>query len=329
MATTTLSREAATANTGIATSARENDGDVVFDGASEEFGPTKLENLLARGLTKKDIDLLRQGGICTVDCLAYAPKKALLAIKGISEQKADKLKEASKELVPMGFCSAKAVMEARESIIRFTTGSRELNKLLLGGIETGSMTELFGEFRTGKTQLAHTLAVTCQLPVEKNGGEGRCLWVDTEGTFRPERIVAIAQRFNLNPEECLNNIAYARAYNTDHQLDLLSDASAMMCDSRFSLIIIDSATALYRSEFSGRGELAARQIHLCKFLRALQRLADAYGVAVVMTNQVVAKVDAMPGAFGGNDKIPIGGHIMAHASQTRLYLRKGRNDANE
>ncbi|KAF8821802.1 putative Dna repair protein RAD51 [Cardiosporidium cionae] len=289
-------------------------------------GPLKLEHLLAKDITKREIDLLRANGLQTVECVAYAPTKSLLNIKGFSEQKVEKMKRACKELCNMGFCSANEYLDARVNLIKFTTGSVQLDTLLQGGIETGNITELFGEFRTGKTQLCHTLAVTCQLPVEQSGGEGKCLWIDTEGTFRPERIVAIASRFGLNSSDCLDNVAYARAYNCEHQLELLLEASAMMAESRFALLIVDSATALYRSEYIGRGELASRQTHLCKFLRCLQRLADTYGVAVVISNQVVAKVDAMPSMFS-NDKLPIGGNIIAHASQTRLYLRKGRADS--
>jgi DNA repair protein RAD51 len=147
------------------------------------------------------------------------------------------------------------------------------------------------------------------------GGEGKCLFIDTEGTFRPARLMAVAERWGLNPEEVLDNVAYARAYNADHQQELLKQASGMMSESRFSLLIVDSLTSLYRTDFSGRGELGARQLHLAKFLRALLRLADEFGVAVVVTNQVVAQVDAGP--FAGDKKIPIGGNIVAHASTTR------------
>ncbi|PHJ21612.1 dna repair protein rad51 [Cystoisospora suis] len=293
-----------------------------------QSGPLKLEHLLAKGFTKKDLEILKDAGYQTVECVAFAPPKNLVAVKGLSEQKVEKLKKASKELCNLGFCSAQEYLEARENLIRFTTGSVQLDTLLKGGIETGNLTELFGEFRTGKTQLCHTLAVTCQLPIEQAGGEGKCLWIDTEGTFRPERIVAIAKRFGLNASDCLDNVAYARAYNCDHQMELLMEASAMMAESRFALLIVDSATALYRSEYTGRGELASRQTHLCRFLRCLQRIADTYGVAVVVSNQVVAKVDNMGGGmFSGNEKLPIGGNIMAHASQTRLYLRKGRGES--
>jgi len=150
------------------------------------------------------------------------------------------------------------------------------------------------------------------------------LYIDTEGSFRPERLLAIAERYNLNGEDVLDNISYARAHNTDHQSQLLMQASAMLTEDRYALIVVDSSTALYRTDFSGRGELSARQMHLARFLRSLQRLADEFGVAVVITNQVVAQVDGT--AFGPDPKKPIGGNIMAHASTTRLYLKKGRGE---
>lgn len=247
-------------------------------------------------------------------------------IKGISEAKADKILLEATKLIPMGFTTATEFHQRRAEIVYITTGSQELDKLLGGGLETGSITEMFGEFRTGKTQLCHTLAVTCQLPVEQGGGAGKCLYIDTEGTFRPERLVSCAQRFGLNPDEVLDNVAYARAYNSDHQSALLTQASAMMSESRYALLIVDSATSLYRTDFSGRGELSARQMHLARFLRTLLRLADEFGVAVVISNQVVAQVDGASAMFNADPKKPIGGNIMAHASTTRLYLRKGRGE---
>ncbi|XP_035230518.1 DNA repair protein RAD51 homolog 1-like isoform X2 [Stegodyphus dumicola] len=229
------------------------------------------------------------------------------------------------KLIPMGFTTATEYYMRRSELIQITTGSKELDKLLGGGIETGSITEIFGEFRTGKTQLCHTLAVTCQLPIDYNGGEGKCLYIDTEGTLRPERLIATCKRYNLSHEAVLENVACARAYNTDHQMRLLVQAAAMMIESRYALLIVDSATALYRTDYSGRGELASRQMHLAKFLRMLLRLADEFGVAVVITNQVVAQVDGAS-MFTADPKKPIGGNIIAHASTTRLYLRKGRGD---
>lgn len=164
-----------------------------------------------------------------------APKKHLLTIKGISETKADRLIQEASKHVPMGFITATEFHVKRSEIIMLTTGSKELDKLLGGGIETGSITEIFGEFRTGKTQICHSLAVTCQLPVSQGGGEGRCLYIDTESTFRPERLLASAERYKLNGNEVLDNVAYARAYNTDHQTQLLIQAAAMMTESRYVL----------------------------------------------------------------------------------------------
>lgn len=182
------------------------------------------------------------------------------------------------------------------------------------------------------------------------GGEGKCLYIDTEGTFRPERLLAVAERYGLSGSDVLDNVAYARAYNTDHQLELMVSAAAMLAESRYALLIVDSATALYRTDYSGRGELSARQMHLARFLRTLLRLADEFGLAVVITNQVVAQVDGAS-MFVADPKKPIGGNIIAHASTTRwdwkieyyfgviflraqsdilmfnrLYLRKGRGE---
>jgi len=308
----------------VETAAPEEE-DVELNEDLDSSGPQLLKTLEGNGITAGDIKKLQEGGFHTVESVAYAPKKALIAIKGISEAKADKLLAESLKLVPMGFTTATSFHQKRCEIIQLTTGSKELDKLLGGGIETGSITEIFGEFRTGKSQICHTLAVTCQLPVDLNGGEGKCLYIDTEGTFRPERLLATAERYGLTGSEVLDNVAYARAYNTDHQTNLLIQASAMMTESRYCLVIVDSATALYRTDYMGRGELSARQMHLAQFMRKLLRMADEFGVAVVITNQVVAQVDG--GAmFQADPKKPIGGHIMAHASTTRLSLRKGKGE---
>jgi DNA repair protein RAD51 len=290
-----------------------------------QSGPIPLSALEGSGITAGDLKKLADAGFTTVESVAFSTKRQIAEVKGISELKAEKVIASATALIPMGFCTANDYHQQRRDMLMLTTGSTELDKLLGGGIETGSVTEMFGEFRTGKTQLCHTLAVTCQLPVNRGGAEGRCLWIDTENTFRPERIVPIAERFGLDPTEAMDNIAYARAYNTDHQMQLLVTASAMMAEARYALLVVDSSTNLYRTDYSGRGELSARQMHLGQFLRSLQRLADEFGIAVVITNQVVAQVDGAS-MFVSDPKKPIGGNIMAHSSQTRLYLRKGRGE---
>jgi len=301
-------------------------GDALMgDGQTQAPGAwQQLEQLEGSGINAADLKKLKEKGFHTVEAVAHATRKELGEIKGISDQKVDKLLAAAHKMVDMGFSSATEIYQQRQETLHLTTGSKDLDDLLRGGIETGSITEIFGEFRTGKTQLCHTLCVTTQLPLEQGGAEGKAMYIDTEGTFRPERLCEIAEKYGLDGADVLDNVAYARAYNSEHQLQLLAEAAGMMSDTRFGLIIIDSATGLYRTDYSGRGELSARQMHLAKFLRALSNLAAQFGVACVITNQVVAQVDG--GASFGDNKKPIGGNIIAHASTTRLYFRKGRGE---
>lgn len=255
-------------------------------------------------------------------------------------------------MIPMEFKSAADALEDRKALVTLTTGSVELDKLLEGGIETGSITEVFGEFRTGKTQICHTLCITCQLPVTDGGAEGKAIYIDTEGSFRPARLQAIAERFGLDPAMALENVACARAHNSEHQMELLQTAAAIMAQDRYALLVVDSATALYRTDYMGRGELSERQMQMGQFLRQLTRLAEEFGVAVLITNQVVANpgkkgrcvctvqctvaclltsfcfgsyfLDGM--SFAKDSTKPIGGNIIAHASTTRLRFRKGRGE---
>ena len=286
----------------------------------EEIEFHQIDSLRDHGINQNDIQKLIDAGFLSVESVFYTTKKSLCQIKGLSEVKVDKILNVCNEILSTGFQPSNIFLEKRKRLVRKTTGSKELDTLLGGGFESNSITEIFGEFRTGKTQICHTLCVTCQLPKENGGGAGKAIYIDTEGTFIPEKLAPIAERFGLEPEEVIQNVLYARAYNSDHQNKLLFQVCALMAETKFSLLVVDSATALYRTDYNGRGELSARQMSLAKFLRNLQKIADEHKIAVVVTNQVVATVD---GGFGGNDKKPIGGHIMAHACQTRLYLRKG------
>lgn len=286
----------------------------------------KIEELESHGISKQDIQKLKTAGYHTIESIAHSTLRKLTDVKGISEQKAQKLKDLIKQnqLVSTGFTSATERLEMTKDLITISTGSSDLDTLLGGGIETGAITEVFGEFRTGKTQLCHTLCVTCQRPLDQGGAEGRAMYIDTEGTFRPQKLVAIAERYNMDPSEVLDNVVCARAHNSEQQMELLADAAAIMCESRFSLMIVDSATALYRTDFQGRGELSERQMQLAQFLRQLTRLAEEFGIAVVLTNQVVANPDGM--SFSKDNTKPIGGNIIAHASTTRLKFKKGRGE---
>ena len=286
---------------------------------------SRIEELESHGISKNDVKL-KAGGFHTIESLAHSSVRQITNVKGVSDQKAAKLKQLIKDnqLVSIGFKTASNRLEDMKDQIFLATGSSALDGLLNGGIETGSITEIFGEFRTGKSQLCHTLCVTVQRPIDQGGAEGKAIFVDTEGTFRPQNLVKIAERFGMNPEEVLENVICARAHNSEQQLELLQDAAALMSESRFALMIVDSATALYRTDYTGRGELSERQMHLGQFLRQLTRLAEEFGIAVVITNQVVANPDGM--SFAKDASKPIGGNIIAHASTTRLKLRKGRGE---
>ena len=173
------------------------------------------------GISATDIKKLEEAGLHTIEAVAFTPKKHLILVKGLSEAKVDKIIEACQKAVDMGFMTASVYFERRKDLVFIATGSKALDTLLAGGLETGSITEIFGEFRTGKTQLCHTLCVTAQMPIEQGGGAGMAMYIDTEGTFRPERLIPIAKRFDLDPQKVLDNVAYARAHNSEHQNKLL------------------------------------------------------------------------------------------------------------
>eukprot|EP00842_Homolaphlyctis_polyrhiza_P005279 jgi/Hompol1/5752/HPOL_002073-RA len=269
---------------------------------------------------------MKSQGITTVRGVQMATCRALLKIKGFSEVKVDKIKEASAKLIGTGFITATELLNRRKCVLRISTGSSEFDKLLGGGIQSMSITEAFGEFRTGKTQLAHTLCVTAQLPISMGGANGKAAFIDTEGTFRPERIEQIAIRFGLDPQATIDNIMVARAFNSEHQFDLLTELAVRLCDDRqYRLVVVDSIMALFRTDFTGRGELADRQQKLGAMLAKLTRISEEFNVAVYLTNQMTADPGAMM-SFGADPKKPIGGHVLAHASATRLYLKKGRGE---
>lgn len=282
-------------------------------------------------LSANDINRLIEAGFATVESIAFTPlKKIIDSVSGIGEQKARAMKSASMKLIPSGFSSASNFHVLRKNLLRLTTGSLSVDSILKGGIETGSITEFFGEFRTGKSQFCMTLCVTCQLPISMGGLASRALYIDTEGTFRTERLEEICQRYNMNPDQVVKNVEYARAYTSEHQQELLKNAAGILASekNRFGLIVVDSITSLFRTDFQGRGELAERQQMIGKFMRSIQRLADEFGVAVVITNQVMASVDGSTPAYCNPSALvkPVGGHVLAHASQTRLMLKKSSGD---
>eukprot|EP00960_Hanusia_phi_P033575 750522-Hanusia_phi.AAC.1 len=313
--------------------------------AAHESPYLDLEVVTKHGVSRHDMQ-----GVCHVESVLYTVKKNLLLIKGITEAKIDKVLEAiQKEKENICFISLQ--IGSDESL-----GVKGLDALLGGGLESSSITEIYGEFRTGKTQWVHTLAVTAMLPAQHGGGEGKVAIIDTEvdctlihsvshvlakGAFRPgchilliysliliplEKIAPIAERFGVDCEAVLNNLLIARAYNTDHQMNMIRDLAAiMMEEGPFAILIIDSMTSLFRVDYVGRGELSARQQSLGQMLSKITKMAEEFNVAVLITNQVMSNPDGGM-TFVSDPKKPVGGHVLAHASTTRLELKKGRGD---
>lgn len=273
---------------------------------------------------------LVEAGFSTLESIATVSIGELASIGGMGEKTVQKIIEAAREALDIDFETAKKVLERRRNLAKITTGSVSLDELFGGGIETSSVTELYGEFRTGKTQLAHQLCVTCQLPREKGGlrdGENypKVVYIDSEGTFRPERIIAMSARWkdDLDEETVLENILHGRAHNSDHQMVLVEKMiKDYLPTENVKLLVVDSLIAHFRAEYVGRGSLATRQQKLNQHIHSILRAAEMANLAIIVTNQVQAK----PDQFFGDPTSPVGGHIVAHAAQTRVYLRKSKGE---
>jgi DNA repair protein RadA len=278
----------------------------------------ELEDLPSVG--EKTAQKLRDAGFADMMRLATATAKELAVKAEIGEGVAEKVIEAARKAESIDFETAYDVMERRRDVGRITVGSEAFNELIGGGIETQSITEVFGEFGSGKSQISHELAVTVQLPRDRGGLDGECVFIDTENTFRPERIEQISDGFELDHEEVLQKIHIARAFNSAHQILMADKINELIQNgSNIKLVIVDSLMAHFRAEYVGRESLATRQQKLNQHLHALQNIANTYNVAVFITNQVQAR----PDAFFGSPTKAIGGHVLGHASTYRIWLKKG------
>jgi DNA repair protein RadA len=237
---------------------------------------------------------------------------------GIGKNKATELIREARSLTSLSFIRTDELLKTQRDMLRLTIGSRTLNDLLGGGLEAGTITEFYGEYGSGKTQICHQLCVNVQLPLERGGLDGGALYIDSEKTFRTERIVQMSNNLGLDPEEVSRNIILAEAYTSDHQMFLLENADKVIKDNGIRLIIIDSLTSHFRSEYLGKEMLVKRQQKLNKHLHKLIRLGRAFDLVVVVTNQVMAK----PDVFFGESVFPVGGHVLAHTIHTRVFLRK-------
>ena len=270
------------------------------------------------GVGAATAERLESAGYHDMMSVAVASIGQLCEASGVSEAVARKMINGARDSMKMGFVTGADVMKKREQVLKINTGSVNFNTLMGGGFETGAITECFGEFGSGKTQIGHLLAVN----TIKNYPDASVVYIDTENTFRPERIVQLANGAGLNPDEALAKIMVAKAYNTDHQMLLAEKVEDLITQQgkNVKVVVIDSLTSHFRAEFIGRGTLAERQQKLNRHMHVLGKIANTYNVCVYVTNQVMAK----PDQFFGDPTASIGGHIVAHASTFRIYLRKGK-----
>lgn len=260
---------------------------------------------------------LKELGFHTVESVATATVRELVPA-GVGEKQAAKIINEARNSISLSFVRADELMKMKSNALRLATGSKAFDELLGGGLESQTITEVYGEYGVGKSILCHQLAINVQLPVTKGGLNGGALYLDTEQTFRPEWIVRMAKAAGIEAAEAASKIIYSEAYNSDHQMLLLEKADRVIKDGKVRLIIIDSLTSHFRSEYIGREMLAERQQKLNNHMHRLIRLARSFNAVAIVTNQVMAK----PDQFFANTVDAVGGHIVAHTSHTRVFLRR-------
>ena len=273
------------------------------------------------GVGPATAEKLREAGFNELLAIAVMTPSALADAAELGEAVSAKIIAGAKKLANIGgFVSGSTLLERRRQVLKLTSGTTSIDELLGGGFETQSICEVYGEFGSGKTQVGHQLAVNCLLPKEQGGLDGEVFYIDTEDTFRPERIAQMARAVGIEPEVALERIHVARAYNSSHQMLLVDEIHRMAKNIDVKMIIVDSLIAHFRAEFLGRGMLADRQQKLNRHLKELKKLADVNNALVLVTNQVQAN----PASMWGDPNKPVGGHIVGHASTFRLYLRKSK-----
>lgn len=269
------------------------------------------------GVGPATAEKLKEMGFHTVESLATATIKELTTA-GVGEKQAAKIVAEARNSLALSFVRADELIKMRQNIKRLSTASKQLDELLGGGLETQTITEFYGEYGVGKSILCHQLAVNVQLPEERGGLNGAALYIDSENTFRTEWIVRMAKSLGLDPVETAKNIIYSEAFNSDHQILLLEKSDKIIQENNVKLIIVDSLTAHFRSEYLGREMLAERQQKLNNHMHRLVRLSRAFNACAVVTNQVMAR----PDQFFAMAVEPVGGHIVSHTSHTRVFLRR-------
>ncbi len=282
----------------------------------------KLEEL--QSVTKEHLDKLESAGYTTIESLSWLNPEELSEKTGIDFEIAKTIITEAISNIDQKPVSAADLLLKEEKRLKITTGSTELDKLLGGGIFTGEITEVSGEFATGKTQLCFQLCINVQLPPEQGGLEGGVYYIDTEGTFSSTRIVQMAQSKGLDPKKLLRNIAVTRTYNSDHLTFLIMNVEQIIKERNIKLFIIDSIASHFRAEYIGDDRLVSRQQAIMRLAETMKQLIEKYDIAIVVTNQVIATMDE---SLFDKSPHPALGFAWAHRPHQRVLLRKGRDQA--
>ncbi|MCK5158627.1 MAG: DNA repair and recombination protein RadA [Candidatus Heimdallarchaeota archaeon] len=282
----------------------------------------KLEEL--QSVTKELLDKLESKGFSTIESISWLNPEELSEKIGIDLEIAQTIITEAISNIDQKPISAADLLLKEEKRLKISTGSTELDKLLGGGIFTGEITEVSGEFASGKTQLCFQLCISVQLPLEQGGLEGGVYYIDTEGTFSSTRIVQMAQSNGLDLKKLLSNIAVTRTYNSDHLTFLISNVEQIIKERNIKLFIIDSIASHFRAEYVGDDRLVSRQQAIMRLAETMKQLLEKFEIAIVVTNQVIATMDD---SLFDKSPHPALGFAWAHRPHQRILLRKGRDQA--
>jgi DNA repair protein RadA len=279
-----------------------------------------LEEL--KGVGPATASKLREAGYLDIEIIATSSPYEMAEKTGLSIELCKEIINQAKDKITVDMKTGLEILKQRQSVGKLTTGSSKLDELLGGGIETQSTYEFYGKFSSGKSQIGFQLAVNVQLPKNKGGLEGKVIFIDTEGTFRPDRIAELARYKKLDPEQVLNNILVIKPSSSEEQIVATEKIEYTLKSGEFKLIIVDSLTSHFRADYIGRGSLSERQQKLNKHLHTLQKYSEKYNLAVYYTNQVMDN----PGIMYGDPVTAIGGNVLAHAATYRVYIRKSKDE---
>ncbi|HYJ02937.1 MAG TPA: DNA repair and recombination protein RadA [Nitrososphaeraceae archaeon] len=281
----------------------------------DDIGPATKIHLIDAGINSLK-DLIIRGPLDVAEVTGMTMEKSI----DLCNKARVKLEEV--DIIERTFIPATELYNKRKNIERISTGSKCFDELLGGGFEVNAITEIYGEFGSGKTQICHTSAVMVQQKITDGGLEGGVIYVDTENTFRPERIVSISKARNIDHVSVLENIVVAKAFNSAHQELIIHEIGKIIENNNIKLLVLDSAISHYRAEYLGRAMLSERQQKINRLMHVLIRISETYKIAVILTNQI----QSVPDTLFGDPFRPTGGNIIAHSSTYRIYLKKaGKN----